>query len=137
MNLEEIIQFYLWRWDIEVNFRDEKTLLGVGQAQVRTQASVMNVPAFLVAAYAMLLIAAQHAFKDPADKTRTLPPPKWQSYNPGRLATQKLINHLRAELWGPSLGLQNFSHFVDKPTATRSHKNTRPNLESAILYATN
>ncbi len=32
---QPIVEHYLWRWDSEVNFRDEKTLLGVGQAQVR------------------------------------------------------------------------------------------------------
>ncbi len=32
--VQEFLQQFLWRWDIEVNFRDEKTLLGVGQAQV-------------------------------------------------------------------------------------------------------
>jgi hypothetical protein len=31
----ELIAAYLARWEVEVNFRDEKTLLGVGQAQVR------------------------------------------------------------------------------------------------------
>src|ERR1035438_6925244 len=36
----QIIETYFQRWDIEVNFRDEKTLLGVGQAQVRAAASV-------------------------------------------------------------------------------------------------
>ena len=137
MPMEEIIQFYLWRWGIEVNFRDEKTILGVGQAQVRTQASVMNVPAFIVAAYAMLLIAAQETFKNQADRTRSLPPPKWQPAQNRRLGTQKLVNHLRAEMWGPSLGIQNFSHFVDKYTASRAHKNAKPNLESAVLYAVN
>jgi DDE superfamily endonuclease len=35
----QIIEAYFQRWDIEVNFRDEKTLLGVGQAQVRAEAS--------------------------------------------------------------------------------------------------
>ncbi len=30
-----VIETDVWRWDIEVNFREEKTLLGVGQAQVR------------------------------------------------------------------------------------------------------
>jgi hypothetical protein len=30
----QIIEAYFQRWDIEVNFRDQKTLLGVGQAQV-------------------------------------------------------------------------------------------------------
>ncbi len=49
--LEEFLQDYLWRWDIEVNFRDEKTILGVGQAQVRTQNSTQNAPALGVAAY--------------------------------------------------------------------------------------
>ena len=50
--LQELLQQFLWRWDIEVNFRDEKTLLGVGQAQVRTEASNQNAPALGVAAYA-------------------------------------------------------------------------------------
>ena len=36
--LAELLQEYLWRWGIEVNFRDEKTLLGTGEAQVRTAA---------------------------------------------------------------------------------------------------
>jgi len=30
--LEDLLQQYIWRWDIEVNHRDEKTILGVGQA---------------------------------------------------------------------------------------------------------
>jgi len=29
-----LIQYYFDRWQIEVNHRDEKSLLGVGQAQV-------------------------------------------------------------------------------------------------------
>ncbi|MCH8541897.1 MAG: hypothetical protein LAT58_14175, partial [Opitutales bacterium] len=35
--IEELLQQYIWRWDIEVNHRDEKTILGVGQAQVRKE----------------------------------------------------------------------------------------------------
>jgi hypothetical protein len=56
--VERIVQYNIWRWDIEVNFRDEKTLLGVGQAQVHTPASVERVPALSVAAYSILLTAA-------------------------------------------------------------------------------
>ena len=33
---QRLIETYLQRWGIEVNFREEKTLLGVGQAQVRS-----------------------------------------------------------------------------------------------------
>ena len=49
--LEDLLQSYLWRWDIEVNHRDEKTLLGVGEAQVRNKKSAWSVPASAVAAY--------------------------------------------------------------------------------------
>ncbi len=63
----QIIEAYFQRWDIEVNFRDEKTLLGVGQAQVRTEASVESAPALTVAAYGMLLVSAQRAFGDSRD----------------------------------------------------------------------
>ena len=55
--LQELLQVYRWRWDIEVNFRDEKTILGVGQARVRSEASNQNAPALAVAAYAMPLLA--------------------------------------------------------------------------------
>jgi len=44
--LEQLLQGYIWRWEIEVNFRDEKTVMGVGQAGVRTDDSVKNLPAF-------------------------------------------------------------------------------------------
>ena len=40
----ELIAAYLARWEVEVNFRDEKTLLGVGQAQVRNLQAVSRAP---------------------------------------------------------------------------------------------
>jgi hypothetical protein len=30
-----LLQYYLWRWGIEVNFREEKALIGIGEVQVR------------------------------------------------------------------------------------------------------
>ena len=36
LSLEEFLQSYLWRWGIEVNFREEKTLIGTGDAHIRT-----------------------------------------------------------------------------------------------------
>lgn len=62
MDIRKVLQEYLWRWDIEVNFRDEKTLLGVGQARVRTIESTQRVPALSVAACAMLLLAGHKAY---------------------------------------------------------------------------
>ena len=75
---QQIVQHYVWRWDIEVNFRDQKTLLGLGQAQVRHPRSVETVPQLLVAAYAGLLLAARQAY-GPAGFPDALPPPKWRA----------------------------------------------------------
>lgn len=59
---EELIQAYIDRWQIELNHRDEKDLLGVGQAQVRAVQSVPRLPAFAVACYSLLLLAGLQEF---------------------------------------------------------------------------
>ena len=133
MSPQQIVQHYLWRWDIEVNFRDQKTLLGVGQAQVRHPRSVEAVPQLLVAAYAGLLLAARQAY-GPAGFPDALPPPKWRAKrSKPRPSTQDLIQQLRAELWGDSL--RRFSGF---PSTTQPHhkpQKLRCSLPTALLYA--
>ena len=129
-----IIETYFQRWDIEVNFRDEKTLLGVGQAQVRCPRSVQSAPALTVASYALLLLATQRAF--PNSRRGLLPRPKWIPTSPGaRISTQQAINQLRAEVWGRGLGLHNFSPFASTlPRGTKPEKSPFP-LASAACYA--
>jgi hypothetical protein len=130
----QIIEAYFQRWDIEVNFRDEKTLLGVGQAQVRAQASVESAPALTVAAYAMLLVSAQKAFGNSGQDL--LPQPKWAAKSkPPRTSTQQLIHQLRAEVWGRGLGIDSFSGFASNlPPNTKPQKCSFP-LASAVFYA--
>ena len=129
----QIIQAYLQRWDIEVNFRDEKTLLGVGQAQVRSTASVQAAPALTVAAYALLLVSAQRAFGH--SQEGLLPQPKWAASSPPSLSTQRLLHQIRAEVWGRGLGLNNFSGFVSRrPAGTKPQKCSFP-IASAVCYA--
>ena len=95
----QIIETYFQRWDIEVNFRDEKTLLGAGQAQVRNKVSVESAPALAVASYALLLVSGQLAFGQSSDGL--LPQPKWAAASKRpRTSTQQLIHQLRAEVWG-------------------------------------
>jgi len=60
--VQELIASYLERWQIEVNHREEKSTLGLGDAQVRNELSVPRQPAFVVAVYAMLLLAALRAY---------------------------------------------------------------------------
>lgn len=136
LDLHSLVQGYVQRWDIEVNFREEKTLLGVGQAQVRNPESVESVPAFQVASYAMLLLASLHATQG-SDQPDLLPPPKWAEKNPPRFSTQRAVNQLRAEVWGRALGIDHFSDFATRaPSVTKPEKFLLP-LSSAVLYAVN
>jgi hypothetical protein len=52
-----LLQAYFDRWQIEVNHREIKDTLGIGQAQLRSTRSVPRQPAMLVAAYSALLLA--------------------------------------------------------------------------------
>jgi DDE superfamily endonuclease len=125
----QIVQRYFTRWDIEVNFREEKTLLGVGQAQVRNPTACQSVPAFQVAAYSLLLLAALRATGD------LLPPPKWrQRQQPERISAQRLVQNLRAQVWGRGLGLPNFSGFSSPSVSTPNPEKLLQALSSAVLY---
>jgi hypothetical protein len=101
--LRQLVQEYLWRWDIEVNHRDEKQVIGVGQAQVWSPHSVDRHSGFAVASYSMLLLAAMIA-SDADALHALLPLPKW--YKEGaycRLSTQRLVQMLRCEIWARAL----------------------------------
>jgi hypothetical protein len=101
--LDQLIQYYLWRWDVEVNHRDEKQIIGVGRAQVRSEQSVDRQPALAVASYAILLLAAARAFGIDAVHG-ALPPPKWQTHRTKqRLSTQELIRSVEGGKRGVGL----------------------------------
>jgi hypothetical protein len=73
----QLLQVYLDRWEIEVNHRDEKTILGVGQAQVWSQKSVARQPALVIAAYSALLLASLEAYGATRNQVYQLLP-KWR-----------------------------------------------------------
>jgi hypothetical protein len=137
LDLRTFVQEYVQRCDIETNFREEKTLLGVGQAQVRNAHSIEAVPAMQVASYAMLLLATLRTYRQPG-KADLLPSPKWNAASPPpRLSTPRAINQLRAELWGSALGLTNFSGFLAQRSPSTNPEKFAPDLPSAVLYAIN
>lgn len=130
--LQELLQAYLWRWDIEVNFRDEKTLLGVGQAQVRSETSNQNAPALAVAAYAMLLLASVKTY-GAEGKPDTFQSPSWYRRKPKqRATTNELINQLRYELWAHSLRT-NFTGFSQKNDGDQNGIKCEHPLASALF----
>ena len=63
-----------------MNFRDEKTVLGVGEVQVRTRTAVETVPSLIVTAYAFLLLA----YADVEQGRIGLPVPKWHRVAPSK-----------------------------------------------------
>jgi hypothetical protein len=111
LEIEEALQGYVRRWEVEVNFRDEKTLLGVGQAQVRHPNSIERVPAWQVATYSALLWAAQTHTGQPEEPAQ-LPKPKWRGKRPpARASTPSLINQLRYDAWASAIKPEAFNHF--------------------------
>ena len=128
--LDQLIQTYVWRWEIEVNFRDEKTVMGVGEAQVRKSSSVESAPAFIVAAYALLLLAGTCA-----GSKSVLPRPKWQQEAEAkRASTQQILNYFRAQLWNLSIN-ENLTLFESKSRATQSPFYSTSSLSEAVCYA--
>ena len=137
--LEELVQAYFRRWDIEVNHRDEKQLIGVGHAQVRAPRSAERVPAFAVACYSLLLISAARAFgiaaADPiVDRPKWLTAP---SRKPVRLSTGQMLRRLKQEHRGAPIDLPNFDHFAVKVARTMKLPKSAISLDQALQYALN
>lgn len=131
--LQTLIQAYVWRWGIEVDFRDEKTLLGMGEAQVWTEQSVAMVPTFIAAAYAYLQLAVHATYG--ANGQCPLPNPRWQKHRPqDRITTPQMVKLLRGELWGRALGVSNFSDFAAETLRDLKSEKSQTHLKSAVLY---
>lgn len=108
-----LLQIYFDRWQIEVNHREEKDTLGVGQAQLWNPISVPKQPAFAVAAYSALLLASLKAFGTERGQAFA-PLPKWRR-KAKRPSCLDLVTLLRQEMaQNPELlcpaGLNTSSH---------------------------
>jgi hypothetical protein len=91
-----LLQIYFDRWQIEVNHREEKDTLGVGQAQLWNEVSVPKQPVLAVASYSALLLASLIAFG--AERGAAYAPlPKWRK-NAKRPSCLDLTALLRREM---------------------------------------
>jgi len=135
LEIEKVLQAYLWRWEIEVNFREEKTLLGCGQAQVRTKEPVEKVPAFTVAVYSLLQLAA-HRVRETGGINH-LPSAKWYSHkNNKRETTGDILNAFKAQMLSKTMDI-NFYDFVNLQNSLRIKKNYVDPIFSAHFYHRN
>jgi hypothetical protein len=92
-----LIQKYFDRWQIEVNFREEKDTLGLGQAQVWSIGSVGRQPAFVVASYAALLLSSVILYQDKR-LNEFIDLPKWRKKGSRRPSCLDLVTQLRRDL---------------------------------------
>jgi hypothetical protein len=130
LDLKTLVQAYIYRWEIEVNHHDEKSIIGVAQAQTRNPQSVDRQPQLQVASYSLLLLASilAHGFERTEDY---LPLPKWRNKSP-RPSTSDLINLLRQQILGHTFSVHcpiPFDHFDDSSDlATKWQKVLVPTL---------
>lgn len=93
---KQLLQIYCDRWQIEVNHRDEKDTLGVGQAQLWNVKAVPRQPVLAVAAYSAMLLASLIAFgAERGDAYEPLPKWRRKAYRPSCL---DLVTLLRKEM---------------------------------------
>jgi hypothetical protein len=112
--VRQLLQIYFDRWQIEVNHREEKDTLGVGQAQLWNVTSVPKQPAFAVAGYSALLLASLQAFGAERGKAYAALP-KWRR-RAVRPSALDLITLLRKEMTDtPDM----VAHFGLNPTDRR------------------
>jgi len=95
LDVATLLQKYFDRWQIEYNHRDEKDILGVGQAQVRNELSTPRVPALRVATYSQMLVSALILY-GPQRSEAYLPLPCWRSPTK-RASCQDMVNLLRQQ----------------------------------------
>jgi len=118
-----ILQHYAFRWDIEVDHRDEKSLTRVGDAQVRSEKSVTCQPQFAVFAYSLLLLAALKAY-GPVRTADYLPLPKWRREETRRPSTLDILGQLRREIMIEQIKLD--KELFQRTTTKRKHHGKRP-----------
>lgn len=121
------VQAYVQRWEMEVGFREQKTTLGLGQAQTTTLASCSAIIRFQSYCYALLLLAAA------ATQITTPPLPKWQKppSKTHRPTISQLIGTVRGELWGKGIRIGSFADFV----ANRRPETKPPKIQNSLIPA--
>lgn len=93
-----LIQKYFDRWQIEVNFKEEKDLLGLGKQQVWSERSIPRLPAFVAACYSSLLLASILRFNDERKPEYFPDPPKWYQKDKARPSLLDILAVIRREI---------------------------------------
>lgn len=102
---KQAIQAYHDHLAIELNIKEEKSIIGVGEAQVNNEESVKRQPAFAVCAYSALLLASVVTYQDVMTPQLAILP-IWRK-EATRPSIRMLIRQLKKELlYEPSIIFQ-------------------------------
>ena len=96
--VELLIQKYFDRWQIEVNFQEEKSYMGLGEQQVWSKKAISKVPSFIAVCYGVLMLSSVLHFKDERIETIFEKLPKWRNKKSKRPSCLDLLTLLRREL---------------------------------------
>jgi hypothetical protein len=132
LSIEKLLQAYLWRWEIEVNFRDEKTVGGCGQAQVRNEIAAAKLPAFVVVIHAFIHLAECILSKN--NLNIALPKAKWEKpIEVKRQSTNNLLNLFRGNIWYENVR-ESFSDFVKNQHIVAKAEKVCNSYQDAVYY---
>lgn len=121
-SVEDALQCYFHRWQIEVSHRDAKSIVGVGDAQVRNPASVHRLPSFGMAVYSLILLAGANAYGSERTSEYGIAP-KWRNDKRERASTKDIIGLFRQEL--QQAGMKSFGGFVSQTNVRRTPQNAK------------
>jgi hypothetical protein len=133
MPLSMLVQAYLYRWEIECNHRDEKSLLGVAEGHVRNPEAVRRLPQLQVATYSLLLLASLLSSGFTRRGGEYLPLPKWRHVaEQSRPSLLDMLNLMRHQIFARSLAHPALSFEAFTKTAPTQLKASKP-LSPEIL----
>ena len=130
MPLQMLVQSYFYRWEIECNHRDEKSLLGVAQGHVRNPEAVRRLPQLQVAAYSLLLLASLLTSGFTRNGGDYLPLPIWRHVTEqARPSLLDILNLMRYQIFArdlkhPVTGFEDFIKMA--PTQMKASKPLSP-----------
>lgn len=132
MPLQMLVQSYLYRWEIECNHRDEKSLLGVAEGHVRNPEAVRRLPQLQVAAYSLLLLASLLSSGFTRHGGEYLLLPKWRRVTEqSRPSLLDLLNLMRHQIFERNLKhpVHGFEGFLkDVPSQMKASKPLSPEV---------
>ena len=77
--VEKLLEYYIWRWEIELNFKDEKSIFGINEPQVWNEDAVELRSPFIALIYSMFMLACRRTFQE----SNPVPYAKWR--NPDKI----------------------------------------------------